>query len=265
MTNRGLKLSSFIPFVLGLACMTREVPDDASGVDAGVGSSAQDAAVDTDARPTATKLPPPIRKELGAACSGAGDCASGFCVDGLCCDSACDAACMACDLSASPGRCAALDGVADLSAVPPCTGTRICAKDVSGASACRLTDGEACVQSGDCASGWCRAYYRDQDVDGYGADGAETLHRCDATARPPQGFSAAAGDCCDTDSAAHPGVSAYFTTRDACGGFDWNCSGADERAASGTCPTASGLLACGQACSIGFKGTVSTVFVQACH
>ena len=35
MTNRRLRLSSLLPFVLGLACITKEVPDDASGVDAG--------------------------------------------------------------------------------------------------------------------------------------------------------------------------------------------------------------------------------------
>ena len=88
MTNRRLKLS-LLPFVLGLACITKEVPDDASGVDAGVDATKVDAPAESDGRP---KLPPPIHKELGAACSGAGDCASGFCVDGVCCDAACEAA-----------------------------------------------------------------------------------------------------------------------------------------------------------------------------
>ena len=261
MTNRRLKLS-LLPFVLGLACITKEVPDDASGVDAGVDAMTVDAPVESDGRP---KLPPPTHKELGAACSGAGDCASGFCVDGVCCDAACEAACLACDLSGTSGRCTALNGVEDLSTTTPCAGTRVCAKDSSGATACRLKDGDACVAPSDCASGFCRAYYRDQDKDGYGADGADTVHRCDATAQPPTGFTAAAGDCCDGDPVVHPGVSAYFTLRDACGGFDWNCSGADERSTTGTCPTSTGVLACGQACSIVLKGTVSTVFVQACH
>src|SRR4029079_19300891 len=129
----------------------------------------------------------------------------------------------------------------DLSTVPPCTGTRVCAKDSSGTTACRLKDAEACVEPSACASGFCRAYYRDQDKDGYGADGPDTVRQCDATARPPMGFSTAAGDCCDSDPGAHPAASAYFTRRDACGGFDWNCSGADERATTGTCPTSTGL------------------------
>lgn len=85
-------------------------PNDASGMDAGADSVSVDAAVETDARPTAPKLPPPSRRALAAACSGAGECASGFCVDGLCCDSACDAECLACDLAGSSGHCTALDG-----------------------------------------------------------------------------------------------------------------------------------------------------------
>lgn len=131
---------------------------------------------------------------------------------------------------------------------------------------CRLKDGEACTQAGDCASGYCRTYYRDQDSDGYGLKSPDGIVRCDATPRPPQGFAATAGDCCDVDKGAHPGVVAYFTARDACGSFDWNCSGAEEKQPNGTCPTASGpTLACGQACTIVLKGTASVLFVQACH
>lgn len=254
MFKRTLRLSSAILFVLGLACPTKEAADDAA-----------DAAVDTDASEGRPKLPPPQHNPLGAACSAAGDCASGFCVDGVCCDGACDAECFTCNASGAPGRCTALNGLEDPSAVPACTGARICATDSSGVTACRLKDGEACTQAGDCASGYCRTYYRDQDADGYGVESPDGIVRCDATPQPPQGFAAMAGDCCDVDSGAHPGTAAYFTTKDACGSFDWNCSGADERQSSGSCPTTSGALACGQACSVVLKGTASVLFVQACH
>jgi hypothetical protein len=257
MVNRRLWLSPVILSVLGLACPTKEAPDDPVTVDGGG---------ENDARDVAPKLPPPQHRDLGAACSATGDCASGLCVDGVCCDAACDAECFACNVSGAAGRCTALDGAEDLLAVPPCAGTRVCARDSSGVTACRLKDGEACLQSSDCASDSCRSYYRDQDGDGYGVDAADTIRRCDAAPLPPQGFSTMAGDCCDADPGAKPSVASYFTTRDACGTFDWNCSGVEERQSSGSCPTTSGAaLSCGQACTVVFKGTASVLFVQGCR
>jgi hypothetical protein len=35
-------------------------------------------------------------------------------------------------------------------------------------------------------------------------------------------------DCCDTDALARPNQTAYFTTADACGSFDYNCNGHDD-------------------------------------
>ncbi len=242
--------------LLGLGCPTKDLPDEAS--DGAVADAG-----DAESRP---KLPPPTRKVLGAACSGTGDCESGFCVDGVCCESACDASCLACNQSAASGSCRPLVGEDDLSPASSCTGSRTCAADTSGAVACRLKDGEACLVPADCASGSCRTYYVDQDADGYGADSTDTIVRCDATPRPPQGFAAAGGDCCDVDPGANPGLPAtsYFTTKDRCGNYDWNCSGGEERQSTTTCPTATSL-GCGQACTIVFKQTASVLFVQACH
>jgi hypothetical protein len=258
MVNRKLWLSSVILFVVGFACITREASDR---------PSAADAATDgPDAREVAPKLPPPDRKDLGAACAASGDCVSGFCVHDVCCDTACDEACFACALPGIAGQCTALDGVEDPSAATPCTGTRICAKDASGMTACRLEDGQPCAQSADCASGHCRSYFRDQDGDGYGAKSTDTIIRCDALPRPPQGFTSQPGDCCDMDPGAHPGVAAYSTSRDACASFDWNCDGAEDKQSNGNCPTTSGAPpACGQACTLVFKGTLSVLFVQACR
>jgi hypothetical protein len=166
------------------------------------------------------------------------------------------------------GSCTGLNNLEDPSATPACSGSRICATDSSGAAACRLKDGEACTLPADCATGSCRTYYRDDDGDGYGADSPDTIVRCDAMPRPPQGFTATGGDCCDLDAGANPGLptSSYFTTKDLCGSYDWNCLNGEQKQSSPSCPTPSGAaLSCGQACSIGFKGTSSVLFVQACH
>ena len=40
---------------------------------------------------------------------------------------------------------------------------------------------------------------------------------------------AAADDCCDTDASAFPGQTAYFGMPRACGGYDYDCNGTDER------------------------------------
>jgi hypothetical protein len=52
----------------------------------------------------------------------------------------------------------------------------------------------------------------DKDGDGYlgGSD------PCDGT------------DCCDTDARANPGDTAYYTTPDNCGGFDYDCDGKES-------------------------------------
>lgn len=63
------------------------------------------------------------------------------------------------------------------------------------------------LEAGTDASGVC-----DQDQDGY----RSTAGGCNGT------------DCCDTDKQAHPGVTAFFTTADHCGSFDYNCDGTME-------------------------------------
>lgn len=133
--------------------------------------------------------------------------------------------------------------------------------------------GQACAAPGDCASGvcahgiCCRSYYRDLDGDGYGAESSQTIERCEATAAPPDGFTARGGDCCDTDPGANLSVGAarYFETRNGCGSFDWNCRNGEEKQSTGICPTTHALLGCGEPCILVFKGEPSTLFVQACH
>jgi hypothetical protein len=54
-------------------------------------------------------------------------------------------------------------------------------------------------------------------------------------------------DCCDTDNTAHPNQANYFTKTDACGSFDYNCSGAIE-------PEFLSNLSCGGTGALGCTG-----------
>ena len=167
----------------------------------------------------------------GQTCVAAGACASGSCVTGTCCENSCGAECFSCSQNGSEGRCLPLAGkeTQALSSAVVCAGTNTCVITPSGAPACRADDGQPCVANDDCVSGTCRTYYFDGDKDGYGVT-ANTLSRCDGIALfPPAGYSALSGDCCDLDKAAHPGVTAYFSTPDACGNFDYDCTGVIEK------------------------------------
>ena len=269
-SNLILLLASAAFFVFPGACMTRDATSDASSCcDAGAfdAPAAPNALGDGPDRERALKLPPPTHQPLGAACVAATDCDSGFCVDETCCASACDTTCYACNQAGVLGTCAALDGVEDISAPTPCAGNRVCATEAPGTSSCKLREGEACLSSAECAGGACRSYYTDEDHDGFGASsGPAAFSRCDVNPNAPPGFSASANDCCDSDPAASPSAVSFSTTRDRCASYDWNCNGLEERQSAQGCPSAGGQpVGCGQACSVAFKGSVSTLYVQACR
>jgi hypothetical protein len=261
-------LGTVLVSALLAACMTREAArEEPSCCDAATPDASADAADDASDRDRAPKLPPPTRSPLGAACVGGTDCASGFCADGVCCASACDTTCYACNQAGQLGACAALDGMEDLSASSACTGNRVCASDASGSSTCKLKEGEACLSSDECAGGVCRGYYPDGDRDGYGAAGSPpAFSRCDAIPKAPAGFSVTANDCCDSDPSANPSAVTFSTSRDRCRSYDWNCNGVEDRQNTQGCASAGGQpVGCGASCSIVFKGTVSTIYVQACR
>jgi large repetitive protein len=73
-----------------------------------------------------------------------------------------------------------------------------------------------------------RMYYRDRDRDGYGVGSLTTVSWPSCATTPPFRYAAVAGDCCDTDGAAHPG-SAYYggTPLTICGGYDYDCDGSE--------------------------------------
>ncbi len=119
-------------------------------------------------------------------------------------------------------KCNADTGTCNETCTPACpTGTECVASDQ-----CLKSNGQTCAQAAECASSACSTYYRDADGDGYqGSSG----NFCGAT--PPSGWTSTptAIDCCDKDSNAHPGQTGWFATVTGCGGFDYNCSGPEEK------------------------------------
>jgi hypothetical protein len=128
--------------------------------------------------------------------------------------------------------------------------------DYCNGTACvpQLVDGTACTASDQCKSGVCTTFYRDADADGYGNPNS-SLRQCGTTV--PAGYVTNNGDCCDSDANAHPGQTSYFTSADACGSFDYDCSGtadAEWQGAAVGC-TNSGACAQGtQQCNPGTAG-----------
>lgn len=76
----------------------------------------------------------------------------------------------------------------------------------------------------------CSVFLKDQDGDGYGIAG-DTQCLCQATA-PYTGTQP--GDCCDTDARARPSATAWFTTPNNCGSYDYNCDGQLSQQYTGT-------------------------------
>jgi Dickkopf N-terminal cysteine-rich region len=97
---------------------------------------------------------------------------------------------------------------------------------------CLLDDGQKCSSAGQCVSGVCNNFYVDADGDGYGTGAAVGF--CKITAAPA-GYATANGDCCDSNTAIHPGAG-FQTMEGACNGvvtWDYNCDGIVETQAQG--------------------------------
>jgi hypothetical protein len=91
----------------------------------------------------------------------------------------------------------------------------------------------------------CSTFYPDADADTYGTtDSSLAIQRCGPA--PPSGYVATTGDCCDSDKYTHPGQSKFFTEKNKCGRYDYNCDGADEL--QFTCVSNSGCDASSKQC-----------------
>ena len=97
----------------------------------------------------------------------------------------------------------------------------------NGSQQCEVkrANGQPCSNADNCSSGVCTASYVDADGDTYGAGAAASF--CGPI---PSGRVAQTGDCCDSDANARPGQTGWFTTaRIGCGGYDYDCSGGEQR------------------------------------
>jgi hypothetical protein len=92
-----------------------------------------------------------LKKPLGAACAGAGECTNGICSDGICCNALCGGTCEACNLAGSVGTCTPIPAGTDPGDADCAGATQVC----NGAGACKTVNGSACVMAGACLSGFC--------------------------------------------------------------------------------------------------------------
>ena len=177
-------------------------------------------------------------RKNGQACAGATDCASRQCVDGICCATTCEGTCYACNVSGKEGACAPITRVEDPAAATPCTGASYCDAHPDHAPVClpKLADGVPCTFALQCESGVCGTYYVDADNDGYGLRAVTTCGR-----RPAPGASAVGGDCCDSAANVNPGITTFSVVPNACGKFDFNCDGIEERVNGKTVPCGTGI------------------------
>lgn len=122
---------------------------------------------------------------------------------------------------------------------------------------------DASSADGDATADAPRDVLADRGETSLGAD----ANPCDEDGDSYLSMRCAGTDCCDIDSAAHPGETQWFTQADACGSFDYNCDGKQESEypASLTCgyvwsvgciPYCAGAsCVCGGAsCSTGYVG-----------
>jgi hypothetical protein len=172
-------------------------------------------------------------------CGSACECTSGNCADGFCCNTACVGPCQACNITGQEGSCrpqpAGNDpengcGAYNCDGAGACNAS--CAPTLSCPSTCKAgayctaagcgpdqTNGASCTAGCQCTSGVCNGYYKDSDLDGYGAGPAVMF--CGAT--PPTGYSSVGTDCNDGNVAFNPGVAEIPGDE-----IDQNCDGTER-------------------------------------
>jgi hypothetical protein len=99
------------------------------------------------------------------------------------------------------------------------------------APTCKRVDGASCTLSNgsECLGGSCLTSYQDTDGDGYG--GEAFARRCERNPQP--GYVLNKGDRCDADPRANPGVISSYDFKNACGNYDWDSDGVEEKVDAG--------------------------------
>ncbi len=118
-----------------------------------------------------------------------------------------------------------------------CDSAHVCGACTENA-ACTMNPGAPCAPGKtQCATGrpvcvdaaapQSQIFYRDADLDGSGSP-TVTQTVCGANPAAPPGYVANKNDCCDADARAKPGQTGFFADANACGSFDYDCSGASD-------------------------------------
>jgi hypothetical protein len=84
---------------------------------------------------------------------------------------------------------------------------------------CCSANGVACSSDANCCSAICGT---DADADNYFSLAAGHTGTCQATSKPYT-------DCCDTDARVYPGQTTYYFSINACGSWDYDCSGTIDK------------------------------------
>ncbi len=124
-----------------------------------------------------------------------------------------------------------------------CSSGTVCSADGSG---CKLSGGQPCAASADCASAACMVFNLDADRDGYRADAAPVKFCGSSKAGYVLSTASKGDDCNDANSDINPGAS------EICDGIDNNCNNVIDMADNGA------LKLSGNSTSIG-AGTMPSV------
>lgn len=137
-------------------------------------------------------------------------------------------------------------GAAGTNAQGPGGGVALCTLGVARACGECLDGTQVCIDEAAGTFSACmgaalqpQPFFFDSDQDGFG-DPEISVETCEA----PEAFVGNADDCCDSDVNANPTQAGFFpAARNGCGGFDYNCDGAEELAepAVASCATGDGV------------------------